>query len=500
MKPYVLILIFLLPCMAAPFARGASDPVNDLFQEAQKARNERRYDDALHIYERISTEYPERANDARSGIVDTFLGKAQVAKDERRFDDALHIYESITTEHPERRDAQGGVVDMLSVKAQAANNERKFDDALHLYERIITEHPEISDRWYGVERSIVDALIKKGDLAEAVKAAHLCLDSAPDLPAYNDTVVLAANILSALDKSVDRANQFLAFQQSGPAGGGANPMDAVGYPSQPDREKTFDAMRKQAGDGAASSELRARTFLLTGKPKEALVQFADAFRRSSSISDLQRASLDLPTVGLRDVRGHVIGIDKAIQFVIFGPNGPDGKPNTPDDLADPFKEWLPVLPASGEGGLAGLSAEDLTALRRVRDGAKLYARDPWVRGYIRQHALSALQRMNEALDGWGEPGLKEWYLQIALAKGAEDNDIAELSLVGAQAAARGTALHLGGVNAFWQEIDAWRTAQGVKSTKRMEHIEASFNNVCATLNKIQFQKPAATMLKTPATF
>lgn len=393
----------------------------------------------------------------------------------------------------------------MQKQAQAAITGRRFDDALHLYERIIVEHPEVSESWFSIQWNILDTLLKEGDLAEAAKAAHLCLDSAPDLQAYNNTVALTANILSALDKNVDRANQFLAFQQSGATGGVANPMDAVGYPALPGRESAFAVMRQQAGDSVAASQLRARTFLLTGKPKEALAQFADAFRRSYyhgiySSNDLQRTAPDLAVIGLRAVRGASAGLEKAVQFILFGPNGPDGKPSTADDLADPFAQWLPPLPAPGEGGLAGLTPDDLTALRRVRDGAKLYVRDPWVNGNLRLRALLALQRTMEALDDWGEPGLKAWYLQIVLVKWADDNDLNEGLLAGAQAAARGGALHLGGVHLLRKEIDARCAALGIKPTNGMTHIEAGFNAVCAALNKIPFPKPAWKPLKTPASF
>ena len=233
----------------------------------------------------------------------------------------------------------------LFKQAQAAVAAGKFDDAVHLYGQVLTEHPTASARWYEAQLGIAQALVKKGDFAEAAKAAHLCLDGAPTLQTFDAAVTATANILSAQDKNVDRANQFINFEQNGPGPGVTNPMDAVGYPSLPDRETAFAALRQQGDDD--DGRLRAMTYLFTGKPRDALAQFADAFRRSTNHLQPTRAASDLVLIGLRAVRGHRVGLDKAIQFVIYGVNGPDGKPGTPDDLTDPFAEYLPAPPPMG---------------------------------------------------------------------------------------------------------------------------------------------------------
>jgi tetratricopeptide (TPR) repeat protein len=389
-------------------------------------------------------------------------------------------------------DAVGG----LFSQAQAAVAARKFDDALAIYEQVITAHPEAIDRWFNAQQAIATTLAAKGDLAGAVKAAHICMDGAPNWQSYDNAVMLAANILSALDKSVDRANQFLAFQQTGPVNGATNPMDAIGYPSSPAREQAFAALCQQAGDNAEASRLRAFTFLYTGKPREALAQFADAFRRSSGSPDFERTGPDLVSIGLRAARGYRAGLDKAVRFVIFGPNGPDGKPNTPDDIPDPFAGLLPGAPAPGNGGLAGLGAAELTALRQVGDAARLYGGDARLRPDLRRAALLALQKTNTALDDWGEKGQKDWYLELALA--FDDPGVDEASFIGAQSAARDRSPHFGGVHAMWNDVDAYCAAHNPKSSRGMESARHDFNNVLKAMNAVQCKAPAYKLLKAPA--
>jgi tetratricopeptide (TPR) repeat protein len=394
-------------------------------------------------------------------------------------------------------------VDDLFRQAQASTEAKKFDDAIASYERILAEHPEAYDRWFDAEVNIAQTLARKGDFAEAAKAAHLCLDGAPDLGAFDRAVAMTAQILSAQDKNVDRANLFLAFQQSGATGGKVNPMDAVGYPSQPAREQAFASARQQAGDDAPAARFRAFTYLYTGKPRDALAQFADAFRRNDNPYDLRNAGVELVTVGLRAVQGHRVGLDKAMQFVIYGPNGPDAKPGTADDLPDPFALWLTNVPPPGEGGMANLPADDLANLKKVRAAAALYTGDPLLPSDgVRRTAVSALQRTLIALDGWGAPGQKDWYVRLALGLGCPPPDeyTANTYLSGAAYAARGRGLNYAGLTALWTEIDADCKAAGLALPKHIDDVHRQFDGYTTGLARIQFPAPAPGVLKVPAAF
>jgi tetratricopeptide (TPR) repeat protein len=396
--------------------------------------------------------------------------------------------------------AAASPVDDLFKQAQDASAGKRFDEAIALYERVFTEHAEGFDRWYDAQVNITRALASKGDLAEAAKAAHLCVDGAPNLDAYDQAANLAADILSAQDKNVDRANQLVAFEQSGAAGGHINPLDAVGYPALPERERAFATFRQQAGDDATAARFRAFTFLFSGKPRDALAQFADAFRRNENIYDQRNAGVELVTIGLRAAQGNRVGLDQAMRFVIYGPNGPDGKPGTADDLADPFTALLPPVPPAGEGG--DLPAADLALLKKMSADARLYAGDPVLPSDgVRRQALQALQRLTTALDGWGAPGQKDWYLRLALGLGCPPPDEYTTGyLTGAAFAARGRAMNYGGLNALWGEISAACTAAHIEPPKHIADIHKQFDSFGTGLAQVQFPKIAPTPLKTPASF
>jgi len=396
-------------------------------------------------------------------------------------------------------------VDDLYQQAQAAAKAGKWDDAIQFYERVLTEHPEDPGRWFDAQMNITQMLARKGDWDGAARAAHLCLDAAPNLPAFDGAVGLTAAILSAQDKNVDRANQFLAFEQSGPAGGKTNPMDAVGYPSLPNREAAFAAFRQQAGEDASASRLRAYTCLLTGKPHDALAQFSDAFRRNTNPYDFTNGGVELVVVGLRAARGHRVGLDQAMQFVIYGPNGPDGKPGAADDLPDPFAQEMPATPPPGQGGLAGTDPASLAALRKVHDAARLYAGDPLTPIDMRRTALGALERTNIALDNWGAPGQKEWYFRLAFGLGCPlPDEYTGGYLSGLYYAARDRDNNYGGVAATWNEVAADCAAHNIRlpqpQQNSLEGIRSQFTKNMAILAGIQFPKINFQPLKAPATF
>ncbi len=262
----------------------------------------------------------------------------------QRHEEAAAHFLKVEKAMPTRRAAQ----DTCYLAARAAFDGGQHDAALKAFERVFTDYPEIPDPWYGAQSGIVEALRKLGRFDEALKAARLCLDAAPERGAVAASTLTIAELLRAVDGHVARANQVINFQRFGPAGedgklGTADdltdPLASLPRPSYPDRERAFAEARKKAGDTAQASRYRALTWIYTGHPKEALQCFLDAFARSTG-EDYRLLGQELIVIGARAVRGHAVGLKEFVDYVNFGPAGPDGKPGTADDLKDPF---LPLL-------------------------------------------------------------------------------------------------------------------------------------------------------------
>ncbi len=108
--------------------------------------------------------------------------------------------------------------------------------------------------------------------------------------------------------------------------------------------------------------------------------------------------------------------------------------------------------ADGQGGLAGLSAEDVAALGGVRDRLKEMILDPDQPQQVRRQEIDALARVHEALADWGTEGQADWYFQIMTTF---DNEALRGLLADiAEASAKGGFYHVAGVRAFWKRVDA----------------------------------------------
>jgi len=266
----------------------------------------------------------------------------------QKFDEAVAFYADCEKGEVERKDAPSAdASSWCLLAADALAEQGKYDQGVAALERVFTAYPQAVESWYAAQRRQVDLLARKGDFEGALKAAHVCLDAAPTDPAMVDVVRTAAELFRSVDKNLGRANLFINFQRFGPAGNRqegvpgplTNPLEEIGYPEYPEREKAFAEARKTAGDDAKAMRYRALTHLYTGHPKEALRCFMDAFSRCAA-EEIPQAAHDMILIGARAVRGHSVGLEAFYQFVNYGPAGPDGKLGTADDLPDPF---LPLL-------------------------------------------------------------------------------------------------------------------------------------------------------------
>ena len=143
--------------------------------------------------------------------------------------------------------------------------------------------------------------------------------------------------------------------------------------------------------------------------------------------------------------------------------------------------------AGGAGGLAGLSAEDVQALRAAADVLRGIAIDEAEGEDLRARAVDAITRVHEALADWGRPDLKAWYLGLLAT--TDSGRLQEALLVGGQAAGKGGACHLGGVRAFWGEVDALVAAKGLALGQEARRVRKDFEDRAADLAKPRRMAP-----------
>ena len=145
----------------------------------------------------------------------------------------------------------------------------------------------------------------------------------------------------------------------------------------------------------------------------------------------------------------------------------------------------PPAAAPGEtapgAALAGLSPEDIQVLRQTRDFLETLVADDNENEEMRAVCLAALNRVHEALNDWGRPGLEDWYLGLLVR--TRSGRLQGLLLAGGQLAAQGGRYHLGGVREFWRKVDANVADQGKELNSQAERMHRDFLNRAATFDK-----------------
>jgi tetratricopeptide (TPR) repeat protein len=156
-------------------------------------------------------------------------------------------------------------------------------------------------------------------------------------------LVVAA--LRARDGHLASGNLFLNRQVYGPAGPDrregtdddlADPLAGVAFSPDPRIDALFEAALDAQPDTTAGHRTRGWVYLLWCKPRQALGQFKQAFAKCSLDPSALAQAVDDVERGLRALHGTAVGIDAFARYQNYGPNGPDQRPGTADDLKDPL--------------------------------------------------------------------------------------------------------------------------------------------------------------------
>jgi len=326
--------------------------------------------------------------------------------------------------------------------AQTIQGTGNADAAMAAYRNLFVQHAQAAsiDGWYEAQTAIVDRLTASNDLAGALKAAHILLDASTDLSTQAATVQRISDLLQKLDGKKTRAKAFIAFQIYGPAGKDGNagtaddpqdPLKTVGYPEDPEREKAFAAAFAAAGDDAAATYHRAMLCIYLGRPQEAVSLYLDALRRASS-EDWPIFANGLIVNGLRSARGTGVGTDTAAKFLLNGPADADGK------AADPFA----AIAAKPKWPQPALSDADRASITTLQASLRSTVLDDSLPGALRQSAIRALLRTNEAADTQEKI---DPFVELA---GDADKAVSDAAVGAVLKIARGNEIHLGKLREF----------------------------------------------------
>ena len=138
-------------------------------------------------------------------------------------------------------------------------------------------------------------------------------------------------------------------------------------------------------------------------------------------------------------------------------------------------------PPDGDGGVAGLSADDVAALREARDALELIVADEGQSDHLSRDAALGLNRIHEALNDWGRAGQLDWHL-AQLSRSLPGGLQAAL-VEGAQSAAKAREPHLGGVREFWRTFDALTREKQTGLSAEAERVRKQFEAAADHLSK-----------------
>ncbi|MFO7899950.1 MAG: hypothetical protein R6V58_12930 [Planctomycetota bacterium] len=194
-------------------------------------------------------------------------------------------------------------------------------------------------------------LLLKGD-AKGALAEFRCGHAVAQGDAFSQTIYDVATAIKAIDGHVMRANAYLRFQNTGPAGKDGTPgtqddlaAPLADVPLELPAERVAAIEKEMERCELNYEGLRRRAYLLlsAGRCREGL----DLMRRAYGLSDvdaksLQRAISDV-AVAIKAVDGHIFRANRYLVYQKYGKAGPDKTVGTEDDLTDPLAE-----PEAGE--------------------------------------------------------------------------------------------------------------------------------------------------------
>jgi len=199
------------------------------------------------------------------------------------------------------------------------------------------------------QRGMMEMLFRARRAADALGEAKLYFYVAPlDDKSSQEAIRWLSIALKAHDGTIHRLNQLLSYQRHGPAGSDGqlgtdddlrNVLATIKVPSTPERDQMLQEILDRQADDYRGHRLRGFVYLFMDKPKEAVAEFKLAYQLCPVEEKAVQQAVDDAAIGLRAYHGTGLAAQEFLEFQQHGPNGPDGKKGTDDDIADPLKEF-----------------------------------------------------------------------------------------------------------------------------------------------------------------
>ena len=196
---------------------------------------------------------------------------------------------------------------------------------------------------YGVSEAFRNAafqyaswLVAEGKLNEALGVMRALYFWAVTPQEFEQAALGVALLLRAQDDHPLRANAWLEYQYQGPDGpdGLSDPLANVSLALPDGWAANWSALAYSQPDPAD----KVRLLLLAGDTAAALEALADARQMLLYQEDAYKNHVALTVAAFKAARGHPhVGRNYA-DYLRYGPNGPDGRPGTADDLTDPLTD------------------------------------------------------------------------------------------------------------------------------------------------------------------
>lgn len=283
-------------------------------------------------------------------------------------------------------------------RAKSLEALKKHGEADAQAREVILGAPDDPQAFSAAVQLVTNALAQ-GKKEDALRRARTVFDVASSRQEINEAIQLVAQVLSAIDGNLVRANQFILFQKYGQAGldGKAGTEDDL-----PDFTKVMErsvdpqfvqqlmAEAEKINDMLDAKSLRKQgmLFLYAGQPQKALEAFQKEYLLIVGTPEgLAQSSGDV-AAALRAASGQLFGSKAFLDFQQYGHAGIDAMPGTADDLSFAF---LPLAPLPDD---AVRAAEDAFHQELLQSWT---AMPTFEKGFRYASALSLAGRRDEAL-------------------------------------------------------------------------------------------------------